>query len=150
MSANPYQPPMTKPETSKRVEAAEFAHPRRWVLAIPWVGLSLGAISRWSRPFLFREVHWDAVISIVVMLLISLVYLRRCYRGRLVIALGYYQSGLISLWTMFAVGWCAVHGSIFNSLVETCAALWFVLAVGGLVLLMIRHWITGSRQNNRA
>jgi hypothetical protein len=145
MPANPYQPPRSEPVVATS-SGDLFRRPKHWVIAISLFALTLGASSRLSRPYLnVNGLHWDALVSIVLLCVVSLGLLIRCYRARFIMATCYYQSGLISLWTSFVVGWCLAAGSVFAPLFQTCAMWWFGWAVIGLISFAIPHRVYATR-----
>ena len=100
------------------------------------VGFALGAISRVARDWFTGPIHYEAVASLFVLVLISLVLALR--RPSLGARTWLYQLEVLSLWAAYLSAWSLVNRAVWSDAVVTFSAWWLGCAVLGGVLVAIR------------
>ena len=100
------------------------------------VGFALGAMSRVARDWFTGSIHYEAIASLFVLVLLSLVLaLRRPSRGA---RTWLYQLEVLSLWAAFLSAWSLINWAVWSDAVMTFSAWWLGCAVLGGVLVAIR------------
>lgn len=130
-------PPLSHP-TRKRERPAPSLTPLGSLLgraaAIITIGVTLGAISRVARNWVPGPVHYEAIASLTLLALASLVLALARQARHLP-----YQLELFSLWAAFLTGWSIVHRSVWSDAVFSFGVGWLACAVVGVVVVAFRQ-----------
>lgn len=139
---NPYRPP--DPETPLAV-APTSGGPAvgktgwRWVLGASVLAATTGVAGRLIRPLITGPVHYEAIATLALMIIVCVVLLVRFRRFPRPQGIFFYITGTIAVWTAHALGWMIVHGEIWDDVVWlnlTCSAV--ATLVGCVILLLPR------------
>jgi len=108
---------------------------------VVWV---LGAISRSLRPWGEHDgIHYEALISFLVLFILSVTVLWQRRRDGLFIGQLRYQLELFGIWAGYAIGWLSVDqfSSVWDDLLAVQSGWWLAFALlGGMLLhLMVRR-----------
>ncbi len=129
-------------EQRTRVQGARglsFSRP----LVILVSGFVIGVLSRALRSAIRGPVHYEALLSILLLAAICLALAldhRRARRG-----FWPYQLEVFALWAAFTSGWSVVHGHVWSDLLSMTIMLWLACAVvGGIVVSLTRRGARGS------
>ncbi|MHA7600469.1 hypothetical protein ACX12L_11060 [Alicycliphilus sp. T452] len=106
--------------------------------AVIATGVFLGAVSRGVRNWLPGPVHYEAIASLALLALVSLVLALARQARHLS-----YQLEVFSLWAAFLAGWSLIHRSVWSDAVFSFGMGWLACAVVGSVVI-------ASRQRNAA
>ncbi|RKJ99655.1 hypothetical protein CE154_008030 [Alicycliphilus denitrificans] len=102
--------------------------------AIIATGGLLGAVSRGVRNWIPGPVHYEAIASLALLALVSLVLALARQARHLS-----YQLEVFSLWAAFLAGWSLIHRSVWSDAVFSFGMGWLACAVVGGVVVAFRR-----------
>ena len=142
-----HTPPAASPrqataEDRTRVQGARglsYSRP----LVILFSGFVIGVLSRALRSAISGPVHYETLLSVVLLagacLALALDH-RRARRG-----FWPYQLEVFALWAAYTSGWSVVHGYVWSDLLSSTIMLWLACAVvGGIVVVLARRGARAS------
>ncbi len=96
----------------------------------------MGIGSRVVRDWISGSVHYEAIASLVILVLFSmmLAFGHRRTEGRVWL----YQLEVFSVWAAYLAGWSLVNRSVWTDAVVTFGAWWLACAVVGTLLVALR------------
>ena len=134
---SPTSPPLPLPqnEAGERRQSVSLVLLR--AVSIIAFGFSLGAISRFIRYQIPGRIHYEAIVSLVILVGFSLILAlaRRRPSGRV----WQYQLELFSLWAAHLAGWSIVNQSIWTDIVGVLGIWWFGCALIGGIVAALRN-----------
>lgn len=102
---------------------------------VVWI---LGAISRAVRPWGEHDgIHYEAIISFLVLVILSITILWQHRRSGLLIGQFRYQLELFGIWVGYAIGWLLIDqfSSVWEDLLAVLTGWWLGFALlGGIAL----------------
>ena len=131
VQASPRPPAPPSPPTFGRPSAILVR-----ATAVVAIGFILGAASRVIRDAIPGPVHYEAIVSLAVLVVVSalLAFSHRRARNSMWV----YQLEVFSLWAAFESGWSLVNGGIWSDALFAFGAWWLGCAVLGAVLVRAR------------
>ena len=110
-----------------------------WLVGVGMLGCVLGLASRAVRPFFGGPMHWDAMVTLVLLFVLSAGFVLCLWREQRKAGLLSYEIGAFALWTGHTLGWSLLHGFLWEDLLMLNAGSWLASAVLGGLLLLIPH-----------
>lgn len=112
-----------------------------WFVALLLVGMLVGAVSRYVRPYCSGPVHYEALVDLVMRIAIGvwvlIIHLRYYPKRRAWASL---QLSLVGLHLGHLIGWSAVEGRFWDDLLQVDAVIWVASGVISTVLLVGLQW----------
>lgn len=84
------------------------------------------------------NIHYESIVSGILLILLCFVMLGRVIRFPYKRALVGLQLGLFGIWMGYFLGWTMIHGEIWSEFVAVSAGMWGTSAFVGFIILYIR------------
>jgi len=138
--ANPYQPPGSldsmSPADVYRGQSRNFGGMIALPVACVGVGGAVGVVSRLCRPLIVGPVHYEALVSTVVLCLAAVLLVVLNCKTSPKLAHLCFQLENFSLWTGYASGWTVIQKSLWDDLVFAVFAINLCVGFAGSLLLL--------------
>ena len=135
---NPYAAPHAPTELHKSQHRWQRSA-MRWAITNTLLGGIVGAISRYVRPMIDGPIHYEAIVSTILMLLLCAVVaiqfaVVKPFRWRRITVV---SALIFAAWLAYSIGWSIVHGSIWDDTIGAMLAGCLVSLVGSLAIFGI-------------
>jgi hypothetical protein len=100
------------------------------------VGFVMGVGSRLLRDAVHGPIHYEAIASLAVLVILS-ASLAASHRGART-SIWLYELEAFSLWAAFLSGWSLVHGGVWSDALVAFGAWWLGAAVVGAFIVAAR------------
>lgn len=139
---NPYASPGSPQQRVASQRAADTV-PRWLILAAIFTGLIVGAASRYVRPMIPGPIHYESLVSGLLLVLFAVALACLCARANRSFVPT--TVAIIALWSAYAVGWSLVARRIWSDLLVAATMGMFVslavaLAIAQAVRAMVRRY----------
>lgn len=136
---NPYQSPRSTQREAIAIERNVMSP--HWIISFAIAfGFAVGAVSSYVRPMISGHVHYEAITSLVLLILFFLISLFICLRTAR--PMQWMGVVIVLTWITFFVGWSLVAQRMWDDMAGVCvvgAGLSLAIALP-LVFLMHRFW----------
>lgn len=152
-AANPYAAPLTHSDTveeSTALARTQRNKARRWIAFFGVVALAIGIVSRLVRPMIDGPIHYESIVSGLLLIALCFVLLGLLKSFPFQRALVGLLIGLFAIWCGYFCGWTAVHGSVWDDLIAVAAMMWLVSSLTGSVILYIHKSRTARQKRTPA
>ncbi|MFK7797763.1 MAG: hypothetical protein AB8E82_09925 [Aureispira sp.] len=115
--------------------APEKLYSQHWLVAIFVATALLGMLSAYFRPYFnINGVHWEAIVSIVVLVTLNVVGLMLISTDKRKHYARFYSILTLLLWMGYVIGWSIVDGDFMEDLIGVCAMTAIVAILIGMLV----------------
>lgn len=133
---NPYSPPQTvSPRTPEPVDWLWVWNGNTIHILCFVLGISLGFLSRFLRPFIMGNIHFEALIELGLKIAMSIAILWLASKIRTHRPVLRFTLPVLALWVGSAVGWSVMNGSTWTDHLLVNANCCLITLVLGVTLI---------------